>query len=57
MTVTIVIIIILALAMILGGILLIKRTATKFDLSTEELKKIKERSHDLTKKEREEEDN
>ena len=49
-----IIIIILALGIILGGILLLKKSAKKFDLTSEQLEKIKERNNDLNKAEQDE---
>lgn len=48
--------IILALGSIIGGILLLKKSAKKFNLTPEQLKKIKERNELLDKKEQQEED-
>ncbi|MDP7591094.1 MAG: DUF2897 family protein [Litorilituus sp.] len=50
MSISAIIIILLALGLILGGILLIKKSAKKFNLSDEQLKKIKERNQALDKK-------
>lgn len=47
------IIIILALAMIIGGVLLIKKSARKFNLTPEQLKNIKKRNEELDKNEQE----
>jgi|GEM_PF-1732641 len=55
MSVTAVVIIILALAMIVGGILVLKKSAKKFDLSEDQLKEIKKRNQALDKAEQEEE--
>ena len=46
-----IIFIILALGIIMGGILLLKKSAKKFDLTPEQLKKIKQRNHALDKAE------
>jgi len=43
------IIIVLALGSIIGGILLLKKSAKKFDLTPEQLEKIKKRNDDLDK--------
>lgn len=42
-------IIFLALGSIIGGILLLKKSAKKFDLTPEQLEKIKKRNDDLDK--------
>ncbi len=47
------ILITLALGIIIGGILLLKKSARKFDLTTEQLENIKKRNKDLDKKEQE----
>jgi len=44
-----IILIILALGIILGGILLLKKSAKKFDLTDEQLAKIKKRNDGLDK--------
>lgn len=44
-----IIIIVLALGSIVGGILLLKKSAKKFDLTPEQLKKIKKRNEDFDK--------
>ncbi len=46
------IILILVIAMIVSGIFLLKRTANKFNLSPEQLKKIKKRNEMLDEKEK-----
>jgi len=51
MSITAIIIILLALGLILGGILLLKKSAKKFNLTDEQLKKIKERNQALDKEE------
>ncbi|MCI2283624.1 DUF2897 family protein [Colwellia sp. MSW7] len=43
---------ILALGIILGGVLMLKKSAKKFDLTSEQLTKIKERNEELDKEER-----
>lgn len=53
MSLTAIIIIVLALGMILGGILLLRKSARKFDLSDEQLNKIKARNEAQDKKEEE----
>ena len=47
--------IILALGSIIGGILLLKQSAKKFNVTPEQLKKIKERNETLDKEEQKEE--
>lgn len=42
---------VLALGMIIGGILLLKKSAKKFDLTPEQLEEIKKRNEDLDKAE------
>lgn len=44
-----IVIIILTLGMIIGGILLLKKSAKKFDLTPKQLEKIKKRNNDLDK--------
>ncbi len=51
MSITAIIIILLALGLILGGVLLLKKSAKKFNLSDEQLKKINERNQALDKEE------
>lgn len=51
MNFTALIIIALALGMIVGGILLLKKSAKKFNLSAEQLAKIKQRNKDLEQEE------
>ena len=48
-----IILIFLALGVIAGGILLLKKSAKKFDLTTEQLKNIKQRNDELNKKDEE----
>ncbi len=43
---------ILALGIILGGVFLLKKSAKKFDLTPEQLKKIKKRNKELDKEEK-----
>jgi hypothetical protein len=54
MSLTEIILTILILGMIVGGLLLLKKSARKFDLTTEQLEKIKKRNDDL---DRENDDN
>ena len=51
MSITAIIIILLALGLIQGGVLLLKKSAKKFNLSDEQLKKINERNQALDKEE------
>ncbi len=51
MSITAIIIILLALGLILGGIFLLKKSAKEFNLTDEQLKKIKERNQALDKEE------
>ena len=51
MTLVEIIISVLILASILGGILLLKQTAKKFNLTPEQLAKIKKRNAKITKEE------
>jgi len=44
---------ILALGIIIGGVLLLKKSSKKFDLTPEQLKEIKKRNEDLDKADRE----
>lgn len=53
MSITEIILTILTLGIILGGILLLKKSAKKFNLTPEQLKNIKKRNEDLDKKEEE----
>jgi hypothetical protein len=53
MSLTAIIITALAIGIIVGGILLIKKSARKFNLSAEQLANIKKRNEVLDKKERE----
>ncbi|WP_082627259.1 DUF2897 family protein [Colwellia sp. TT2012] len=48
-----IIIITLAIGIILGGILLLKKSARKFNLTAEQLAKIKQRNERLDKEEQE----
>jgi len=47
-----IIIIVLALAMIVGGVLVLKKSAKKFNLTPEQLEKINKRNEDLDKEEK-----
>lgn len=51
MSITAIILILLALGSILGGILLLKQSAKKFDLTDAQLQKIKQRNKALDKQE------
>ncbi|PCI52212.1 MAG: DUF2897 domain-containing protein [Gammaproteobacteria bacterium] len=53
MSLTVIILISLALGIILGGVLLLKKSARKFDLTTEQLKRIKKRNKALDEEEKE----
>jgi len=53
MSLTAIIITALAIGIIVGGILLIKKSAHKFNLSAEQLANIKKRNEALDKKEQE----
>lgn len=53
MSLSVIILISLALAIILGGVLLLKKSARKFDLTTEQLESIKKRNKALDEKEQE----
>ncbi|MDX2368959.1 MAG: DUF2897 family protein [Colwellia sp.] len=53
MSLSVIILISLALGIILGGVLLLKKSARKFDLTDEQLKKIKKRNNELDKEDRE----
>ena len=55
MTVSEIIIIVLALAMIIGGVVALKKSAKKFNLTPEQLAKIKKRNEALEKEEKAEE--
>lgn len=50
-----IIIITLAIGIIVGGILLLKKSATKFNLTAEQLANIKQRNEALDKKEQDRE--
>ncbi len=52
MSLSVIILISLALAIILGGVLLLKKSARKFDLTTEQLETIKRRNKALDEEER-----
>mgnify|MGYP000108317928 CR=1 FL=1 len=53
MSVSEIILTILILAIIVGGVLLLKKSAKKFNLTNEQLEKIKKRNDDLDKTGRE----
>ena len=55
MSATGIIFIVIALGIILGGVLLIKKSAKKFNLSDDQLTKINERNEKLNKEEQKEE--
>jgi len=54
MSITGVLIILLCLGMIVGGILLLKKSAKKFNLTEQQLKDIKARNQQLEKEEQQE---
>ncbi|PCI63525.1 MAG: DUF2897 domain-containing protein [Gammaproteobacteria bacterium] len=54
MSLTALLIITLAIAMIVSGILLLKKSAKKFNLTDEQLQKIKKRNQQLDEKEHDE---
>ena len=54
MSITGVLIILLCLGMIVGGILLLKKSAKKFNLTEQKLKDIKARNQQLEKEEQQE---
>jgi len=54
MSATAIIIILLAVGTVFSGILLLKQSAKKFDLTEEQLKKIKERNEKQNEEEQEE---
>ncbi|WP_114325711.1 DUF2897 family protein [Candidatus Colwellia aromaticivorans] len=54
MSLSVIILIFLALGIILGGVLLLKKSARKFDLTTEQLESIKKRNKELDAKEQDE---
>jgi uncharacterized membrane-anchored protein YhcB (DUF1043 family) len=53
MSLSVIIVITLALGIIVGGVLVLKKSARKFDLTTEQLENIKKRNKELDKKEQE----
>ena len=53
MSLSVIIVITLALGIIVGGALVLKKSARKFDLTTEHLESIKKRNIELDKKEQE----
>ena len=55
MSLSVIALIILALGIIIGGVLVLKKSARKFDLTKEQLDNIKQRNEELDEKEREEE--
>lgn len=56
MSLSLIFIILIALGIIIGGVLLLKQSAKKFNLSPEQLKRIKARNEALDKEAREEEE-
>jgi hypothetical protein len=53
MSLSAIVLITLALGIIVGGILVLKKSARKFDLTPEQLDNIKKRNKELDKKEQE----
>lgn len=53
MSFSIIILISLALGIILGGVLLLRKSARKFDLTTEQLDRIKKRNKAIDEQEKE----
>jgi hypothetical protein len=53
MSLSVIIVITLALGIIVGGVLVLKKSARKFDLTTEQLESIKKRNEELDAKEQE----
>ena len=53
MSLSVIIVITLALGIIIGGVLVLKKSARKFDLTTEQLESIKKRNKELDKEEQE----
>lgn len=53
MSMSIIILITLALGIIIGGVLVLKKSARKFDLTEEQLEKIKKRNKELDEQEKE----
>ncbi len=51
MSLSTIILIALALGIILGGVLVLKKSARKFDLTNEQLDRIKKRNEEIDKKE------
>lgn len=57
MTLSGIILTVLALGIIVGGVLLLKKSAKKFDLTAEQLSSIKKRNEELDKAESAEKEN
>jgi len=55
MSATAIIVITLALGIIVGGVMVLKKSATKFDLTKEQLDEIKNRNEAINKQEESEE--
>lgn len=55
MSITAIIITVLAIGIIVGGILVIKKSAHKFNLTAEQLANIKKRNEELDKEEKDQE--
>ena len=52
MSISEIILTVLALGIVIGGVLLLKKSAKKFDLTPEQLKKIKERNDKIEREEK-----
>lgn len=57
MTLSGIILTVLALGIIVGGVLLLKKSAKKFDLTAEQLSSIKKRNEELDKAEKADKEN
>lgn len=57
MSITAIIIIVLTVGNVIAGIILLRQSATKFNLTKEQLKTIKERNEQLDREDKEEEKN
>lgn len=53
MSLSVIVLISLALGIIIGGVLVLKKSAKKFDLTSEQLESIKKRNKELDEKEQE----
>lgn len=52
MSLTIIFIIVLAVSLVVGGIMIVKQSAKKFNLTDEQLKRVKERNKMLEQEEK-----